>query len=118
MKRHTPKLLRLATLLVVDLLFFGLIDPRNAYALVVVGGFVLLVATLYVIIDLLLILLERVITLRPMTRHRLHTATTMLLALLLAMQSIGQLTVKDMAAIVPLVVVAAFYLSYQRKQAQ
>jgi len=43
---------------------------------------------------------------------------TMLFALLIAMQSIGQLTVKDMFAIVPLVAVLAFYLSYQTKQKQ
>jgi len=118
MKRHSRKLLRLAALVVVDMLFFGLINPQNTYALVVVLGFVLLVITLYVTIDLLLILVEKVITLRPMARHRLHTSLTMLLALLIAMQSIGQLTIRDMTAIVPLVLVAAFYISYQRKQSQ
>ena len=106
----------LAALLILDIVFFGSINPRNAYALVVVLGFVLVVLTLYVVVDLLFVLVDRVISLRPMTRHRLHTSITMLGALLLAMQSIGQLTIKDMSAIVPLVLVAAFYLSYQRKQ--
>jgi len=74
------------------------------------------VATIYATINLLLVLVERIVTLRPMTRHRILIATTMFLGLLLAMQSIGQLTVKDMTAIIPLVIVAAFYVSYQRKQ--
>lgn len=102
--------------LVVDSVFYGLINPRTAYAVVIIVGFGLLVATLYLIIDLLLALAERAVPFSAMTRHRLHVSTTMLLALLIAMQSIGQLTLKDLAAIVPLVLVAAFYTSYQRKQ--
>jgi len=118
MKRYyTHKLVRILALLVIDGIFFGLIDPRKAYALTIIIGFGLLVLTIYTLVDLLLGLLERIVTFPAMTRHRLHTSITMLLGLLIAMQSIGQLTVKDLLAIIPLVLVAAFYLSYQRKQA-
>jgi len=117
MKSHrTRRFIRLGALFVADTLFFGLIDPTKAYALVIIVGFGLLVLTIYMIVDLLLALLERVVMFPVMTRHRLHTSITMLVALLIAMQSIGQLTTKDLFAIVPLTLVAAFYLSYQRKQ--
>ncbi|HET6924587.1 MAG TPA: hypothetical protein VFH39_02045 [Candidatus Saccharimonadales bacterium] len=118
MKRHSRSLWQLAGLAVLDAAFFGFINPTNAYAVVVMIGFLLLVATLYVVVDLLLALAERIVTFRPTTRYRLRLSITAFLALLIAMQSIGQLTVKDMAAIIPLVLVAAFYASYQRKQAR
>jgi hypothetical protein len=118
MKRYySHKFARILALFIIDGLFFGLVDPRRTYALTIIVGFGLLVLTIYVLVDMLLGLLERIVTFPVMTRHRLHTGITMLLGLLIAMQSIGQLTVKDLLAIIPLVLVAAFYLSYQRKQA-
>ncbi len=117
MKSHRiRKFMQLSALFVLDVLFFGLIDPAKAYAVVVIVGFGLLVATVYVIVDFLLLLIEKLAVITPMARKRLLSGATMLFALLVAMQSIGQLTVKDMFAIVPLVVVVAFYLSYQSRQ--
>ena len=72
--------------------------------------------TWYLLLDLLLGLAERVVTFSPRARRRWQDALTMLGGLLLAMQSIGQLTLKDMLVIIPLVVILAFYLSYQRKE--
>lgn len=102
-------------LLMVDAIFFSVINPTKAYALVVIVGFGLLVLTIYAIIDLLLMLLTRVVPLSDLLHKRILTAGTMLLGLLIAMQSIGQLTVRDMFALIPLVLVLAFYLSYQTK---
>jgi hypothetical protein len=116
MNKRYKKLGYLAVLLLVDGLFFSLVDPRKAHALVIIVGFGLVVVTLYVLLDLLLMIVERVITLSTRTRRHLQDSITMLGGLLLAMQSIGQLTVKDMLAIIPLVAVLAFYLSYQRKE--
>lgn len=116
LKLRSKKLGYLAALVVLDGLFFSLIDPRRAPALVIIVGFALVVATWYVLIDLLLGLAERVVTFSPRARRRWQDSLTMLGGLLLAMQSIGQLTAKDLLAIVPLVAVLAFYLSYQRKE--
>lgn len=107
----------LAGLLLVDGLFFSLVNPRQAHAFVIIIGFGLVVVTLYALFDLLLALAERIVTFSARTRRRLRDSLTMLLALLLAMRSIGQLTVKDILAIIPLVLLLAFYLSYQREEA-
>ena len=116
MRKHFKDFGRVLALLVVDSIFFSAINPAKAYALVVIVGFGLLVLTIYAVIDLLLLLVVRIVPLSDLLRKRILTSGTMLLGLLIAMQSIGQLTVKDMFALVPLVLVLGFYLSYQTKQ--
>ena len=119
MKKHVKrKLIQLALLFAADALFFGLINPVKAYAIVLVIGFILLVLTLYVAIDLLLALGERIIPFSLHTRRKIALALTLVLGLLIAMQSIGQLTPKDVLAVIPLVLVLSFYFSYvTRRQA-
>jgi len=116
MNRQYRKIVRLIALLLADSLFFTLIDPTKAYAIVDIIGLLMLIVTIYVGIDLLLVLMERLINLSLRSRKRVLNASTSLLALLIAMQSIGQLTVRDMLAIVPLILVLAFYFSYQTKE--
>jgi hypothetical protein len=116
-KQHTKrKLFRLAALFIVDALFFSLVNPIQTHAVVIFIGFVLLVLTLYVLIDFLFALSERVIPFSHRTKRRMALATTLVLALLIAMQSIGQLTVKDVLAVIPLVVVLSIYFSYMLRK--
>ena len=110
-----PKLLRIAALLLVDSIFFGAINPRDTLAIVIVVGFALLVVTIYTIVDLLLVVAERVVRFKERTRHRILLSVTAVTGMLIAMQSIGQLTPRDVLAIVPLVLVGAFYVSYQKR---
>lgn len=105
-------------LVLVDCLYYGLINPTKAYALVVVGGFALLIVNIYVGMTLLLMLVRRVVPLSIAVQRRVRAFTTAILGVLMAMQSIGQLTVKDLLALVPLVVVLLFYLSYQKRARQ
>ena len=116
MQKHYKKIARLLGVLVVDGLFFSLVNPLSAHALIIVLGFGLLVLTIYLSIDLLLGLAQRVVAFSAGLRRRLLDASTMLAGLLLAMQSIGQLALRDLLVIMPLVAVLAFYVSYQRKQ--
>jgi hypothetical protein len=116
MRKHYKKIGRLLAVLVIDGLFFSLINPQKTHSVIIIVGFGLLVLTVYLGIDLLLGLLQRVMSFSAATRRRLQDASTMLIALLLAMQSIGQLTIRDLLALIPLVLVLAFYLSYQRKE--
>ncbi|MBC7582029.1 hypothetical protein H7097_04160 [Aeromicrobium sp.] len=109
-------LIELVALFAVDALFFSLVNPVQAYAVVIVAGFLLLSTTLYVLIDFILAVSERIIPFSPHTKRRMALATTLVLALLIAMQSIGQLTVKDILAVVPLIVVLSVYFSYMLKQ--
>lgn len=115
-KRTKQKLLRLGALFVLDGLFFSLINPVKAAAVVTIVGFVLLVITLYVLIDFMLAVSERLIPFSAHAKRRMALATTLVLALLLAMQSIGQLTTKDILAVVPLAIVLSVYFSYMLKK--
>lgn len=116
-KKHTKrKLLRLGALFVFDGLFFSLINPVKAYAVVIIVGFVLLVITLYVLIDFVLAVSERIIPFSLYTKRRMALATTLVLSLLLALQSIGQLTTKDVLAVIPLAIVLSVYFSYMLKK--
>lgn len=117
LKPHAKrKLIELAALFIIDGVFFSLVNPVQAYAVVIVVGFLLLVVTLYVLIDFLLAVSERIIPFSPHTKRRMALATTLVLSLLIAMQSIGQLTVKDVLAVVPLIVVLSVYFSYMLKK--
>lgn len=116
MTARTKKLLSLAVIAVVDILFFGFVNPTKSYALVVVIGFVLLTLSFWLVLDALLRLLRRVMRLPEPALRRSRNFATGIIAVLIAMQSIGQLTVRDIAAIVPLVAVLLFWLSYQKRQ--
>ena len=117
LKPHAKrKLIRLGALFVVDALFFSLVNPVQAHAVVTIVGFVLLVLTLYVLIDFLLAVSERIIPFSAHAKRRMALATTLVAALLIAMQSIGQLTVKDILAVIPLIVVLSIYFSYMLKK--
>jgi len=106
----------LLLLLAVDAVFFSMINPTRAYAWVVIIGFGLLVLTIYVIFGLLVTMIAKIVPLSDLLRKRLVRAATLLCGLLIAMQSIGQLSFKDLLALVPFVLVLAFYFSYQNKQ--
>lgn len=106
------RLIRLLLLFVVDIVFFSMVNPAKAYAVVIIVGYVLLVITLYVLIDFLLALGERIIPFTHTTKRRIAQASTLVLGLLIAMQSIGQLTVKDVLAVIPLIIVLSMYFSY------
>ena len=113
MKKHrTRKFLRLLVLFAADIILFSFVNPTNAYALVIIVGFVLVSLTLYALIDFLLVVAERIAPFSLHTKRRIALASTIVLSLLLAMQSIGQLTVKDVLAVIPLLAVLAFYFSY------
>ena len=117
LKPHAKrKPIQLMALFVVDALFFSLVNPVNAYAIVIVLGFVLLIITIYVLIDFLLALGERIIPFSAHTKRRMALATTLVLALLIAMQSIGQLTTKDILAVIPLAIILSIYFSYMLKK--
>jgi hypothetical protein len=110
------RLIRLVLLFGVDVLFFSLVNPVKAYAIVIIVGFALLVMTLYVLIDFLLALGERIIPFSLSTKRRIAQASTLVLGLLIAMQSIGQLTIKDILAVIPLIIVLSIYFSYMFRQ--
>jgi hypothetical protein len=102
------KLAKLALLVGIDVLFFSAYNPENSSPLVVVVGFLLFIATVYVLLKLLTEVISSQFGLKlPNERKAIATITTVI-GLLIAMQSIGQLTVKDVLAIVPLLLLDVF----------
>lgn len=108
---------RLGGLLVVDGLLFGLTDPVKLPSIVIVFAFGLLFATGYQVLRLLLTGLHGWLPLGEGRIKRIAAIVSGLMTILLVMQSIGQLTIRDMTALVPLLAVLYFYFSYNGKRA-
>ncbi len=117
MNRHYQyqKLGAVLLLLVADIVYFGLVNPANSNSLVVFIGCILIIFTIYILIYGLIKLLAVFFPISRSTQRRLTIFITLLLAFLLLMQSIGQLSLKDILAMVPLMIVLYLYLTYITK---
>jgi len=98
-------------LLLVDVLFFGLFTP-NQTSWLLIPGFGLLVATIYVAIKGVLAVLGEFVRLSPLLKKKITVFLTFVLAVVLALQSLGQLTPRDIITVVPLIAVLYLYVSY------
>ena len=102
-------------LIVVDLVVFTTFNPRTAPSIVVVVGFLLMALTVYVLcMTLLNFAAKHVVSLRS-RKGRIGLMLSVCISIVIGLQSIGQLSTKDLLAIVPLLAVVYFYLSYYRK---
>jgi hypothetical protein len=95
----------------IGVLFFSLTGPRTMPSIILIAGFVVLAATIYSVLKLLLLVSGLQRRLRPSHMRGIVIAGTALPVLLLALQSIGQLTVRDFLAMSGLFVVGMFYVS-------
>ena len=102
-------------LLIVDILFFGLFSPRES-SFVIMPAFVLVVLTTYALSVLISKYFARIFAVKEGTRKRFVLMATCFLGLLIALQSVGQLTFRDLLTLVPLIAVLYFYLSYLRSR--
>ena len=103
-----------AALLLGDVIFFGFSDPTRAPSTFFIIAFVLLAATLYMSAQGVCALLGWY-GFPVKHRHRVGLVTAGGLSSLFALQSIGQLSARDIAVLLPLVVIAFFYTSYNRR---
>ena len=99
-------------LLLADIVFFGLVDPTNSNSFMIIVGCFLTAMTIYVMILGLTRLLAVFLTMSYRTQRRFSIFATLILVFLILMQSIGQLSLRDVLAIVPLMVVLYIYLTY------
>ena len=99
-------------LIVADIVFFSLINPANSSSFMIILGCILTALSIYMIIFGLTRLLAIFITVSRRTQRRFAIFITLVLMFLLLMQSIGQLSLRDILAIVPLMVVLYIYLTY------
>jgi hypothetical protein len=105
-----------AGVVALDMVFFSGTDPSKVAAPWLIVGYVLAVATLYWLVRAFVAFLG--LYSKPLRRQkkRFTKVLTLTGAILLAMQSVGQLSVRDIAMIVPLALLSYFYFTYGRSK--
>jgi hypothetical protein len=106
--------LYLITVLVLDVLFFSTTDPSKVAAPWLIVGYILAVMTLYWLIRAFIAFVGLYIRAVRIQKRRLTKVLTIVGAVTLAMQSVGQLSFRDLAVLMPLALIAYFYFSYGR----
>jgi len=103
------------TLLLADALLFGITDPHKVPSFMLIVAFLLFVASLYYFIRALIRGASWYVV-KPAYPRRLASVLTVVVGLLIALQSIGELTGRDILVLLPLVILGYLYVSYGRKQ--
>ncbi len=103
-----------ASLIVGDAIVFGAWNPDSAPSLVLIIGFLLLIANVYAL-SLGLLKLASWYGLMPSKQlRRLARIATSLFGGLIALQSIGELSPRDVLVLLPFVLLTYLYVSYGR----
>lgn len=110
--KHKPLVIYASLTVLAALLFFTATNPTNLPSWGLMAGYVLSVAVMYFAVRLLVTVLAVYLPVIGRQRRRLVRLLTAIAALLVAMQSAGQLTIKDMLVLVPLVAIGYFYMTY------
>lgn len=98
-----------------DLLFFGLTNPANVPSFALILGFLLFAATLYQIVQGLFRLGVWYGIAFSERQKRFARITTGVVAGAVALQSMGQLSGRDMLVVVPFALLIYMYLSYGKQ---
>ena len=108
----------IVALLVLDTIFFTRTDAHSVASVTLIVGFLLLVTTVYLCLRRLLAL-ARVYGL-PFSQHERRFAIfgTGVVALFIGLQSMGELSRRDLLVSVPLTVVLYLYFSYGKAKAR
>lgn len=114
--RHLKRRWYILALLIADILVFFTVDPRQAPSVVLMIGLLLLVATIYIVICAGLYLIGFGIPSLRKREKKLRILLSVVVAFLVGLQSLGQLTAKDFIAVIPLLLVGYFYLTYPNDQ--
>jgi len=111
-RKHRIK--ALGALLGVDCLFYGLTNPSRASAVVLILGFVLLVINIFAFVTGVMALVKWYGVSIGKHRLKIEIIITVIISTLVALQSSGQLTSKDLIILLPLAALGYFYLSYKK----
>lgn len=103
-------------LLALDGAFFTLTNPNQVDSLVLIVGFLLLSLTSYLLVSRLCVVSQLYGLPLAKQSHRVALFGTGVIAGLLALQSIGELTLRDLLVVVPLGIVMYLYLSYGKNK--
>ena len=105
-------------LMTIDIVFFSLTDPLRVPSALIIIGWLLLAVTLYAGSRWLI----RALSAYGLPVHARPSRSALILSGivsgLLALQSIGQLTTRDIVVLTPLTVVAYLYFSYGEPAAE
>ncbi len=114
MKKHlkNPRLWQISGLLVADAVFFGATNPANVPSYMLVVGFVLFMATFYYLV-LGMFRLGKWYGLEFSKKQiRLARIITSVVAIIVALQTTGQLSHREIFVLLPLALIAYAYMSY------
>ena len=114
-KSYVHNYRRYIALIIVDVLFFGLTSP-NSSSFVIIPAFTLVIINILAITDLLMRYFMQIIPIKDAIRRRVTVVVSVTIALIVALQSIGQLTLRDVVTIVPLAGLLYFYMSYMSRR--
>lgn len=104
---------RLLALIMVDALFFGLSDPDKTPSFLLIVGFILFVATFYYLASCLASL-AGLYGLKLKHKKPLTIYLTVIVGILVALQSVGELGARDIWVLLPLAILGYFYSSYAK----
>lgn len=107
-----------AALLAADCLVFSIVNPHKSSAIWLILGFILLGCTFFALANLLARAFESYGEGVYKSSRRILRYAAALVTVLIGLQSVGQLTTKDVLAFVPFVVITYFYLGYGKKLAR
>ena len=102
-----------ALLLVVDGLFFGLTNPNTVNSVFLIVGFILLGLSFYLLIKIIFLILAK-LGVGAKRSRRVAGFISIPICLLLALQSLGQLSIYDVLIAIPLVVLLYIYTTHIR----
>lgn len=113
-----PKYSYILGLLVFDGLFFGLTNPTKSASVFLILGFLLVVANLYLLVRGLMAVSGWYGL--SFGKHTLRTASviTGVIGGIVALQSMGQLTPRDVMVLLPFAVLTYLYSSYNQTPAE
>lgn len=102
--------------IIICLLFFSLTNPKSVASVQLIVGFAVLAALCFCVWQLLLTVNSVRARLPRAHRRSIILAGTILPILLLMLQSIGQLTMRDVLTLVGLFLLGAFYVARAGRQ--
>lgn len=115
-RSHGHKRWYIAALIGADLVMFGGTNPSKVPSMALFLGFLLLIANFYVLLLAALRLVSWYGVSPGRHRKRFIRVTAGVFGGLVALQSIGELSGRDVLVLLPLALLAYMYLSYGRRE--
>lgn len=110
------KTLYLITLLLVNVAFFGFVSPLEGSSLLLFVGFAILAVDFYLLVRFIISIVSQLSGHKWRNPRLFAMAVTSVFIIILSLQSIGQLSLRDVVAILIIGGIFLIYSSYYRKK--